>query len=167
MTAGAQSMLRLLSLAVALAAAAAAFPSFAQPVTLERDSPLYAEPRLESAPVAQLRRGSAGEVIGKDGGWVNLKTASGTGWLFSFNVRYPSERAPGDGSPRAGARRSTSVASGIGVRGLDEEDLRQATFDAGQLKRLDDYATSKEAAEQGARAAGLAPAKVDYLGSRP
>ena len=65
-----------------------------------------------------------------------------------------------------GARR-TSVTSTIGVRGLEEEDLKQATFDAGQMRLLDQYATSKEAAEQGARAAGLAPARVEYLGGKP
>jgi hypothetical protein len=156
-----------------LAAFAAAGAAAAQQVTLERDSPLYSEPRLESAQVTQLKQGATGDVLGKQGGWLNLKTAAGTGWLFSFNVRFPSQKADsGDtGSGAAlgrvfGARR-TSVTSSIGIRGLEEEDLRQATFDAGQMKLLDEYAATKEAAEQGARAAGLAPAKVDYLGGKP
>ena len=52
------------------------------------------------------------------------------------------------------------------MRGLEEEDLKQASFNAGQMKLLDEYATSKQAAEQGARAAGLAPARVEYLGTK-
>jgi hypothetical protein len=157
-----------------LAAALTAASASAQPVTLERDSPLYAEPRLDAAQTAQLRQGAVGEVVGKQGGWLNLKTAAGIGWLFSFNVRFPSQKA-GNGESAAGSalgqvfgpRRSVSVASSIGIRGLEEEDLRQARFDAGQVKLLDDYAASKQAAEDAARAAGLASVTVEYLGARP
>ena len=161
---------RLLFCLLALAAGTAP----AQQVTLERDSPLYSEPRLESAQVTQLARGATGEVLGKQGGWLNLRTPAGSGWLFSFNVRFPSQKADAGDSGAGGAlgrvtgaRRTTSVTSSIGIRGLEEEELKQATFDAGQMKLLDEYAASKEAAEQGARAAGLAPAKVEYLGSKP
>ena len=149
-----------------------AMQAAAQQVTLERASPLYAAPRLEGAPVAQLKVGESGEVIGKQGAWLNLKTPAATGWLFSFNVRFPAQKADsaeqGAGAGAAlgrvfGPRRSVSVTSGIGVRGIEEEDLRQARFDAGQMKLLDGYAATREAAEERARAAGLAPVKVDYL----
>ena len=161
-------------LILAVLALAAAATTAAQQVTLERDSPLYSEPRLESAPVTQLKQGATGDVLGKQGGWLNLKTPSGAGWLFTFNVRFPSQKADsgeaGSGAALGrvfGPRRSVSVTSSIGIRGLDEEDLKQAAFDAGQMKLLGEYAATKEAAEQGARGAGLAPAKVDYLGGRP
>lgn len=167
----APSLVRTLFFLLACAAAGAAA---AQQVILERDSPLYSEPRLESAQVTQLARGATGDVLGKQGGWLNLRTPAGSGWLFSFNVRFPSQKADAGDSGAGtalgrltGARRTTSVTSSIGIRGLEEEDLKQATFDAGQMKLLDGYAATKEAAEQGARAAGLAPAKVDYLGSKP
>jgi hypothetical protein len=169
--AGLESMKHLSLLALIFAMAGA--PAAAQQVTLERDSPLYSEPRLESAPVTQLKQGSTGDVVGKQGGWLNLKTPGGTGWLFSFNVRFPAQRAEG-GDTGSGAlgqvfgpRRGVSVTSAIGIRGLDEEDLKQASFNAGQMKLLDDYAVSKQTAEQGARAAGLAPVKVDYLDAKP
>lgn len=157
-----------------LIAALCAAPATAQQVTLNRDSPLYAEPRLDAAQTAQLKQGAAGEVVGKQGGWLNLKTAAGIGWLFSFNVRFPPQKA-GNGEPGAGAalgqvfgpRRSVSVASTIGIRGLEEEDLRQARFDAGQMKLLDEYVASKKAAEDAARATGLAPVKVEFLDAKP
>jgi hypothetical protein len=155
-----------------LAAVLGATSAVAQQVTLERDSPLYAEPRLDAGQTAQLKQGATGEVVGKQGGWLNLKTAGGTGWLFSFNVRFPAQKA-GEGESGAalgqvfGPRRSVSVASSIGIRGLEEEDLRQARFDAGQIKLLDGYVASKQAAEEAARAAGLAPVKVDYMDAKP
>lgn len=156
----------------ALAAALGAAPAAAQQVTLDRDSPLYAEPRLDAAQTAQLKQGAAGEVVGKVGGWLNLKTPAASGWLFSFNVRFPPQKAGGAEPGSAlgqvfGPRRSISVTSQIGIRGLEEEDLRQARLDAGQLKLLDDYAASKPAAEEAARGAGLAPVKVEYLDAKP
>ena len=55
------------------------------------------------------------------------------------------------------------MTSTIGVRGLDAEDLRQAQFSAEQMKLLDGYALSKDAAGERARAKGLRAAPVDYL----
>lgn len=146
----------------------AAGPAAAQKVTVEQNTPLYSEPRMESAQVAQLHQGTAGEVIGKQGVWLNLKTAAGSGWLFSFSVRFQSEGAEGSGTGSAlgrvfAPRRNVSVTSTIGVRGIEEEDLKQATFDAGQMKLLDGYAASKEAAEKRARGAGLSRTGVEYL----
>ena len=148
-----------------------ALPAAAQQVTLERDSPLYAEPRLEAAQVTQLKQGASGEVIGKQGAWLNLNTAGGSGWLFSFNVRFQSQKAEGGDGGAAlgkvfGPRRNVNVTAAIGIRGLDEQDLKQATFSDSQMKLLDGYAASKRAAEDGARATGLAPEKVDYLGAK-
>lgn len=172
MTANARFLVSLLARA-ALAAALSAAPAAAQQVTLERDSPLYAEPRLDAAQTAQLKQGAAGEVAGKQGGWLNLKTPGATGWLFSFNVRFPVQKA-GSGEPGSaalgqvfGPRRTVNVTSQIGIRGLEEEDLRRASLDAGQLKLLDDYVATKPAAEEHARAAGLAPAKGEYLDAKP
>lgn len=154
---------------VLLAAASAA----AQQVTLERDGPLYGEPRLDSAQVVQLKQGATGEVVAKQGAWLNLKTSEGSGWLFSFNVRFQSAGEGAGGSSGAGSalgrlfgpRRTVSVTSTIGVRGLEEEDLKQARFDAAQMELLGRYVASREAAEEGARRAGLAPVRVEYLGA--
>jgi hypothetical protein len=141
----------------------------AQPVILERDSVLYAEPHLESARVAQLKQGTRGEVSAKQGAWVRLKTPEAAGWLFSFNVRFQSQ-APesGESSGTAlgrlfGPRRNVAVTSTIGIRGLEEEDLKQAKYDGQQMKQLERYSASREVAEAAARAAGLAPVPLPYL----
>jgi hypothetical protein len=155
-----------------LVALVTALPVAAQQATLERDSPLYAEPRLESAQVTQLKQGAAGEVIGKQGAWLNMKTPAGTGWLFSFNVRFQGQKAGGGESGSAlgnvfGPRRNVSVTATIGVRGLDEQDLKQATFNADQMKLYDSYAATKQAAEEAARGSGLSSVQVEYLGAKP
>jgi hypothetical protein len=160
--------------AAAVFALLAAGAAAAQPVTVERDTPLYAEARLESAVVAQLKQGTPGEVIAKNGAWLQLKTAAGSGWLFSFNVRFASQAAAAESSTGGGSalgrlfgpRRSVSVTSTIGVRGLDEEDLKQARFDAAQMRLLDQFAASRAQGEAAAEAAGLAPVRLDYFDAR-
>src|SRR6185295_1693196 len=124
----------------------------AEQVTLERDSTMYAEPRIDSAQVGLLKQGTAGEVVGKNGAWLNLKTATATGWVFSFNVRFPSQpqdTAGGSSLGRLFAPRRTTpgVTSTIGIRGLDKEDLRQASFSPDQMRQLDQYGASREAAQ--------------------
>lgn len=142
----------------------------AQQVTLERDSALHAEPRPDAPVVAQLKQGTSGEAIGKQGAWLNVKTATGTGWLFSFNVRFGTGQAAasGEGAGNAlgrivGGRQKPTVTATIGIRGLEEEDLKRASFDAQQLSALEKYAASKQDGETAARASGLTPARVEYL----
>jgi hypothetical protein len=134
---------------------------------LERDAALLTEPRNGAPAVAQLKQGTSAEVIARKGAWVNLRTASGTGWLFSFNVRFQAAgSAPAPGAkPAIGAApaRPTRVTPTIGIRGLDEEDMRQARFDASQMSLLDQYAATRQDAERAARASGLAPARVEYF----
>ena len=161
------------SLLAALAAGLlAAAPAAAQKVTVEQNTPLYSEPRMESSQVAQLQQGTAGEVIGKQGVWLNIKTPAGSGWLFSFSVRFESSGAEGSSGTGSALgrvfapRRGPSVTSTIGVRGIEEEDLKGATFDAQQIKLLDSYVASKEAAEKGARGAGLSRTSVEYLDAK-
>ena len=163
-----QSFRVMLAAALLVAASAAA-----QQVTLERNSALYAEPRLDSSQVTQLKLGATGEVIGKQGAWLNLRTPGGSGWLFSFNVRFQSKQA-GAGDSGAGSaagrlfgpRRSVSVTSTIGIRGIEEEDLKQASFNADQMKLLDGYVATEQVAERSARATGLAPVNVEYMDAK-
>jgi hypothetical protein len=162
--------LRGLVAAIIVAAAVMAPPAAAQRVTVERESALHAEARLEAPVTATVAQGATGEVIGKSGPWLNVKTSGATGWLFSFNVRFNSaagaagESGAGSALGRlVGPKRDINVTATIGIRGLDEEDLREARFDASQMKLLDHYAASAEDAEAHARDAGLAAAKVDYF----
>jgi hypothetical protein len=137
-----------------------------QQAVLERDAQLLAEPSNGAAVVASLKQGASGEVLARKGAWVNLKTSAGTGWLFSFNVRFqdagaPAAKAPAAATPTPAPR--SRVTSTIGIRGLDAEDMRQARYDGSQMSLLDQYAANRQDAEKAARASGLAPARVDYF----
>ena len=118
----------------------------AQQVTISRDANLHAEPNAGAAVVGQLKQGATGEVTGKQGAWVQVKSAAGTGWTFSFNVNYGSA-GPAAAAPTPQRRTGTST---IGIRGLEEEDLKAAKFDGKQLDALDSFATGSEGAEPAA-----------------
>lgn len=140
----------------------ACFAAAAEQVVVEKDSPLYESPQTSAKVVAQVKRGMTGESIAQKGQWVNVKTAAGTGWLFTFNVRFITPgSAPAAKAPIFAPR--SKVTATIGIRGLEAEDLKNASVDPQQLNLLDSYVASKQDAETAARASGLAPARVDYL----
>ena len=130
---------------------------------LERDAALLTEPRNGAPVVAQLKQGTSAEVIARKGAWVNLRTASGAGWMFSFNARYQAAGAAVAKAPAVAVPPARRVTATIGIRGLDEEDMRGARFDAAQMRLLDQYAASRQDAASAARESGLTPARVDYF----
>ena len=146
--------------------------AFAEPVTLERDSVLRAEARTDSAVVTSLTKGATGDAVARQGAWVQIKSGTVTGWLYSFNVRFGavnpgSSSGAGSGSALGrvfGPRQQVNVTATIGIRGLEEEDLKQAHFDEGQMRQLDGYAASREQAAAQAGKSGLSASRVEYLG---
>ena len=116
----------------------------AQQVTLSRDAKLHAEPSAGAAVVGELKQGATGEVTAKKGAWVQLKSDAGTGWTFSFNVNYGSS-GPATAAPTPQRRGTTAT---IGIRGLEEEDLKGAKFDGQQLDALDAFAGDGAAAKR-------------------
>jgi len=151
---------------------AVALPIFAQQVVVEKDSDLRGAASHSAPVVGKVAQGTKGEVTEKSGAWVNLKAPDAAGWLFSFNVRFAGASSAGGGGGDGGAglvnrlagpRTNVSVTSTLGARGLDKDSLRNGTFNAEQMKLLDGYATSKDAAQEAARTAGLEAARVTYL----
>ena len=160
-----KTIFRLVMLVLGLACASIAA---AQPVSIATDSALHEEPKTESRVVTQLKSGATGEMIGRQGAWVNLKTPSGTGWVLSFNVRFGSGGGGQAGSAGGGlgslfTRSKPATTATIGIRGLEAEDVNNATFSQPQLNLLDKYAVSKSAAESAARASGLEAVRVEYF----
>ena len=144
--------------------------SYAEPVTLVRETALRAEPSLFAATVATVAKGVTGESIGKSGIWVHVKTPDQSGWVFTFNLRHGGPRTGSAGASSAqaagrfvSARPRTQVVSTIGIRGLSEEDLQNATFNRAEMERLKSLSASAQDGEQHARALGLEPARIDEL----
>ncbi len=154
---------------VAWVLAGVAAMAAAEPVTVERDSVVRAEPRADAAVVTNLARGATGEAVARQGAWVQIKSGATTGWLYSFNVRFGAAGAgEGGGGGSAlgrlfGPRQKVNVTATLGIRGLEEEDLKQARFDGGQIQALDGFAAGRDQAQAHAGRAGLSAARIDYL----
>jgi len=147
--------------------------ALAEPVRVERDSVLRAEPRADAAVLAKLAAGTGAEALVRQGAWVQVKSGDATGWLFSFDVRFggsgQSAESSGGGAALGrviGSRQPLNVTATLGIRGLGEEDLKQAQFDAGQMRQLDGFAASREQAEAHAAQSGLTASRIEYLGSQ-
>lgn len=126
----------------------------AQQVTMSKTSTIYSEPNPGSSKVAEVKEGTAVEVLGRQGAFANVKSAAGTGWVFAFNVNFGGASAT---TASAGAARKPPGNTTIGIRGLDKEDMKNAQFDGKQLDALDAFADGdKGAADKGAAGKGTA-----------
>ena len=127
---------------------------------------VYAEPRLDAAKVATLKRDTAVNISTQQGLWYQLQMPAGTpGYVRVNDVRIDYAGAEdGDANLRvltggkAGAGRVTETA---GVRGIDESDLQSAAYDAAQLNammanRVDDAAATAYASEHDRQATTVA-----------
>lgn len=129
---------------------------------------IKAEPFSDAKTIATLAVGDKVSIIKKDGGWLNVKSSKGNGWVRMLSIRRGeakqgkgvAESFMGLASGRAGTGK---VVATTGIRGLNEEELKSAKFDAGELKLNESYATSRSEALDFANQGKLKPRSLDYL----
>ena len=130
---------------------------------------LRAEPFSDAKKVGTLAAGDKVDILKKDGGWLNVKSAKGKGWVRMLSIR----RGAAPVKSTAGASGLSSLASGragtgkvvatTGIRGLNEEQLKAAKYDEEQVKLAESYATGRADAKKLADKGKLKPQKVDYI----
>lgn len=113
---------------------------------------------------------SSVEVLSRHGGWVNISSSKGKGWVRMVSLRSDSTaKKRGDSGLQSLINVGRSGSSGItvatGVRGLSEEDLRNAHPNPVELEKLQKFAASKAKAEKFAHDAKLKARPLDYLPS--
>lgn len=141
---------------------------YAAPGTLLRDEMLRAQASATAPVTGQVSRGTAVDIVARRGGWLQVRTPRAQGWVRLLSVRAGQR---GSGGARLGdvvgvaTRRSdpSRVVSVAGVRGLSEDQLRQARFDAEELARLDNHAATLSQARNHASRSGLASVNVPSL----
>jgi hypothetical protein len=117
---------------------------------------------------ASVAKGASVEILGKQAGWLRVKAGSQSGWIRLLSVRAG---AGGLGGPGVGdvvgavTTRSdpTRVVAVAGLRGLNDEDLKQAEFNADELARMDARNVSATQARTFASQSGLAAVSVPDL----
>jgi hypothetical protein len=147
-----------------------ALPAWAAPGVMLRDDNLRSAPAATAAAVGTVAKGQAVEVLGRQGGWSRVQAQGKTGWVRLLSVRGGAVAQTDVGGELAGVlalgatrRDPGKVVAVAGVRGLSEEELKQAHYDARQLERLEGYAVSLAEANRFAAEAGLSRREVAYL----
>lgn len=162
-------MTRIHFFAVLAAFAAAPLAALAEPGYASRDVELKAEPAGTARVVGTLQKGAKFEIVGEKGAWSQVKAEGLSGWTLSFYVMKGEPAAQVSLGQRLGevwtlgTERRAETSATLGVRGLDEDQLRAAQFNAQELRRLEALAVAAPEGEAFARKAALVPLKVDYL----
>lgn len=127
--------------------------------TLTRAETLREKPFADAKMLAAAAAGTKVAIVTRNGGWYQVKAGGKTGWVRMLSVR---RSAAASGSSIAGlagvasGRTGTgTVTTTTGVRGLDTEELKAATFDEAQVARAESYRVSRKDAEAYAKLAKL------------
>src|SRR5688572_268936 len=155
----------LLVSALAFAAAPTGISAVAHKSAVE----VHGAPDFKAPTVATLRQNAAVRIAGQQGLWYQVSLDDErSGYVRVNDVRVasagtarPGENARALFTGKAGKGRVSETA---GVRGIDESDLRGASFDAGELAKLESYRATPEAALAHARANRWEATQVAYAG---
>ena len=126
------------------------------------------EPFSDAKTMGMLSLGDKVNIFKKEGGWLNVKSAKGNGWVRMLSIRRgdaKKEKNLADSfKGRASGRSGTGkVVATTGIRGLNDEELKAAKFDAVELKQAESYLTTRAEAQSFADQGKLKARGRDYL----
>ncbi|MES2315987.1 MAG: hypothetical protein V4631_00705 [Pseudomonadota bacterium] len=149
------------------------------PAYTVRPTELKAKPFSDSSTVARLAASSQVDVIERQASWLQVKASGSTGWVKMLSVRFNQIGS----SPQAGATNSSlgvlfsisQTGSGgsvptTGVKGINEEALRNPRPNAVALQQMHTMDASAADARAFARSGKLASVSLAYVaapGERP
>lgn len=149
-------------------------PLLAEPGYIIRSSDLMDEPYRDATPIVELEEGASVEILKRKGGWLQIESAGKKGWVRMSKIRKGKAPAqPTAGSEASGVldlasgRAGTgNVVSATGVRGLNEEQLKEAKFNAREVEKLESFAVSEQKAIHFAQAAKLVARELEFIPAR-
>jgi len=128
------------------------------------------EPFRDAKTVAKIGKGDRVEILTKKGGWLQIKVAGKQGWVRMLSVKRGEAGATSAGKDASaiaglatGRTGTGQVVSTTGVRGLGEEDLKEAKFDEKELKRFEAQRVSAQTAKAFAQSGKLTARQVAFL----
>ena len=159
--------LRVLAVAGLLAALAAAAADTGR---LQKAEQLKSQPFRDATTISTLAAGDKVEIIKRQGGWLQVKSARGGGWVRMLSVRRGEAGKASGASEAAGllglasGRAGTgTVVATTGIRGLSEEQLKAASYSESELKLSDSFVQSAADARKFAAKGKLVPRTIAYL----
>jgi hypothetical protein len=131
-----------------------------------KDDSLRASASAGAVSVGRVAKGATVDILARQGGWTQVAKDGRKGWVRILSVRATSSAGAADfsGLIQAGTQRgdSSRVVATAGLRGLNEEELKSARYDANELMKLDRYLVDRASAENYAHAVGLRHRDLDY-----
>lgn len=136
---------------------------------------LKSGPDADASSVATLAEKTKVEILKREGAWYQVKAPAGSGWLRMLAVRGEAgaEQAGEAGAKKSGDKGFSSLrnivtgssgsAVATGVRGLSEEDLKNAHPDPMELEKLKGLAAKPAEARKFADQAKLKSQTVPYF----
>ncbi|PKO90973.1 MAG: ligand-binding protein SH3 [Betaproteobacteria bacterium HGW-Betaproteobacteria-1] len=134
---------------------------------------LKQQPFIDAATVTNLPVNTELEVLKRQGGWMQVKSGAGEGWLKMTAVKLgtaaASQEKSGNGLSTlvnlatTGRSGSSGVTVTTGVRGLGQEDLKNAQPNPEAVKKMESFAAARNETAAFASSAKLQSQTVEYL----
>ena len=155
----------------AIGLALSALANCAETGYAERELDIRAAPRADAASLGKIPKGGQFELLKKQMSWAQISTAGLQGWVpFYFLVsgtpsnELPPARAMAEALGLASSRQNSgSIVASVGIRGLNEEQLKSAQFNEPELRKLESLIVQPQTAAAFAGEAALAARKVEYM----
>lgn len=156
----------LLLLSLSLSASLAA----AEPAQTTKADSLREKPFVDAKVILPLKTGQTVDIKKREGAWYSVNVSGKTGWVPMLSIRRTGQAATvsaGSLAQTASGRTSTgNVVATTGVRGLNEEELSEATFSEEAVAAAEKLRVSPEEGKSFARDGGLAPRPVPALATK-
>jgi len=134
-------------------------------VMLKADD-VRAEPNPAASVLVRADKGARVLLLGNQGGWSKIGLAGNTGWVRILSVSADAGANIGLSDLGALGKKPQGKVVGVaGVRGLDEDMLKLASYNEAEIVLLQGYAVSRQQAQAFAQAAGLQARAMAYLPS--
>jgi hypothetical protein len=135
-----------------------------------KDDVVRAEPYADAKATGNLKKGGQVQILKRSSGWYQIKAGTLQGWVRMLSVRRGAsgktdvaKEVGGVGDLATGRAGTGQVVSTTGVRGLSEEELKDARFDAAQLAKAQSFVVAAEDARRHAAQGKLESRRFDYL----
>ena len=133
-----------------------------------RTTEVKAKPYSDAATLITLPQQSKVEVLARKASWMQIRAEGKNGWVKMLSLKLGDMQAkPGDSGLHSlfnvAAKGSSGGTVTTGVRGLSEEDLKNARPNPQALQTMQGYAENKTNAQKFARSGNLKAQNVEYL----
>ena len=155
-----------------------------------RTAAVHAQASYGSTRIGQVTAGTTVSIFSRQGGWKEIFSEDNSivGWVRSYQVRESTTAAPVTAESESDSRgflaglasfsrkassffksskdNTSSGTATIGVRGLSEQEIKNAQADFAEFEKMKRFASSTKRAGQFAKQGGLSAIKVPHVSGK-